>query len=199
MSEEKNRQQTRTGLVLCALLLLAGIAVFGKTGLALVGMDFAVANSGSDSGSGADEDVPAPLFSLEAMAGAPVALEELRGQVVLINFWATWCGPCKLEMPHIQALHEQYGDQGLTVLAISTDQYRDKVEPFIKNQGFTFPVLYDDGSAQANYRVRGIPSLFLLDQAGIIRYSQAGYSPAVVPRLEKMVAQLLAATPSQDL
>ena len=186
-----NPRQAHTGLALCVLLLLAGLAVFSKAGLTLNQMDFTAPRVGAAAGA------PAPLFTLEALSGPPVGLQSLHGQVVLINFWATWCGPCKLEMPHIQALHEQYRHQGLRVLAVSTDHIEGKVAPFIERQGFTFPVLFADGTIEAAYQVRGIPSLFLIDRQGAIRYRQVGFNPAVVPHLRQQVVQLLAAAPKQ--
>jgi len=84
----------------------------------------------------------------------------------LLNFWATWCPPCRKEMPDLQKLYRQYRDQGLTILAVS-DEPRDTVAPFIEKQGYTFPVLLDpDEKVHAAYSVEGIPKSFLIDRGG---------------------------------
>jgi peroxiredoxin len=105
-------------------------------------------------------------FSLKDLTGKTWTLSELRGKVVLVNFWATWCPPCRKEMPDLQKLYEQFGPQGLVILGIS-DEETQKVEPFIRERKVTFPVLLDPGrKANDAFIVEGIPKTFVYDRNG---------------------------------
>ena len=107
-----------------------------------------------------------PEFALKDLAGKPWTFSELRGKVVLVNFWATWCPPCRKEMPDLETLYRRFQPQGLVVLAIS-DEEAAKVEPFIRERGVTFPVLLDPGDkAQESFVVNGIPKSFVYDRDG---------------------------------
>lgn len=110
---------------------------------------------------------PAPDFTLEDLDGNPVRLADQQGQVVLINFWATWCGPCRLEMPALQARYDALKDEGFTVLAVNLDEPREDAALFAQDLGLTFPVLLDPG-AKVNdlYRVRGYPTSYFVDRQG---------------------------------
>lgn len=105
-------------------------------------------------------------FTLTDLAGKPWHLRELRGKVVLVNFWATWCPPCRKEMPDLQALYEKYKDQGFVVLAIS-DEDEAKVAPFIAEQKIGYPVVLDpEGRVHRLYQIEGIPKSFVYDREG---------------------------------
>lgn len=105
-------------------------------------------------------------FTLSDIKGAKWSLRDLRGKVVLVNFWATWCIDCRAEMPDLQALYERFAPQGLVVLAIS-DETREKVDPFIVSKRYTFPVLLDPGGdVNKLFTVQGIPQTFLYDRDG---------------------------------
>lgn len=111
------------------------------------------------------------------MDGVVIQLEDYRENVVLLNFWASWCIPCKEEMPVIQAAYEKYHDRGLVVLGINmTDlDERKAIEQFILETGVTFPILLDEsGSVSTDYRVISIPTSFFIDRSGIIRHFQLG-------------------------
>ena len=130
----------------------------------------------------------APDFTLRNLENQEVSLSELRGKVVLINFWATWCGPCQVEMPHLQRMHEELGEQGLTILAISVDEARtsSRVKPHIKSKGFTFPVLMDTNTevvTQYNPQ-KTLPYTVLVDREGSIVWRHSGYSPGDEVTLE---------------
>jgi peroxiredoxin len=120
----------------------------------------------------------APDFVLDDLAGNPVQLSDLRGSVVVINFWASWCDPCREEMPVLQAFYDQYADQGLVVLGVNatyTDSKSDAVS-FIEELGLTFPMLFDETGEVGDqlYRVVGLPTSYWIDQDGIIRFFQLG-------------------------
>lgn len=117
----------------------------------------------------------APDFALQDLQGNTIQLSQLRGQVVLINFWATWCGPCRLEMPVIQDRFERYKDQGFTVLAVNFDEPEDLVKAFGEELSLTFPLLLDPGGeVQQLYRVRGYPTTVMVDRDGMIRAVHIG-------------------------
>jgi peroxiredoxin len=105
-------------------------------------------------------------FALTALDGKTYTLAALRGKIVLLNFWATWCPPCRKEMPDMEKLSQAYADRGLVVLAVS-DEDRDTVAPFIEKQKYTFPVLLDpDRKVHAAFDVEGIPQSFIFDREG---------------------------------
>ena len=105
-------------------------------------------------------------FSLTALDGKVYNLDALRGHVVLLNFWATWCPPCRKEMPDMQKLYERFKEKGLIVLAVS-DEKRETVEGFLAKQDYTFPILLDpDRKTNTAFYVEGIPKSFLFDRQG---------------------------------
>jgi peroxiredoxin len=109
-------------------------------------------------------------FTLPDLAGKPMRIDDFKGNVVLLNFFATWCGPCREEMPTIQELFQAYQSKGLVVVAVSSDaQGAEIVTPFVKEHRLTFPVLVNpDSSVLRQYNVRGIPTVYLLDRKGRI-------------------------------
>jgi len=113
---------------------------------------------------------PAPPFALPSLAdGTPVALEDLDGRVVLVNFWATWCKPCEDEMPAMENLYQALKAGGFELVAISVDKSRDDVEAFRERLGITFPVLLDpDQSSARRYQTTGFPESILVDANGVI-------------------------------
>ncbi len=118
---------------------------------------------------------PAPDFTLASLSGQTVRLSALKGQVVLINFWATWCGPCQLEMPTIQQAYNVRKSQGLIVLAVNLNEPAKDVQAYVDNLRLTFPVLLDPGDAVSNlYRVRGYPTSYFIDRTGTVAVEQVG-------------------------
>jgi cytochrome c biogenesis protein CcmG/thiol:disulfide interchange protein DsbE len=114
----------------------------------------------------------APEFVLENLLGEQTSLSDFRGQVVLINFWATWCLPCRLEMPTIQ---QRYNDGGFAVLAVDFNEDAERVQAFVDELEIDLPILLDPGGrVQELYRVRGYPTSFFVDEVGVIRFFHIG-------------------------
>jgi cytochrome c biogenesis protein CcmG/thiol:disulfide interchange protein DsbE len=123
-------------------------------------------------------DHPAPDFSLPNLDSTNIALSDLKGQVLLINVWATWCPPCRLEMPSIQAAYEQYHDQGFTVLAVNLQEDPPTVAAFMRDYQLTFPALLDrNGQVSRAYQAGALPSSFFVDRRGVIRAVYRGPMP----------------------
>jgi peroxiredoxin len=137
---------------------------------------------------------PAADFDLEATDGRRYRLSDLKGKIVLVNFWATWCGPCVGEMPLLATTYEKYKAQGLEILAVSADEATDRglVKQFAEGHGLRFPVLYDEGVAK-RYGVDGYPVTVFIDRQGNIRYQESGAFEASGRRLEIILAELLKA------
>ncbi len=112
----------------------------------------------------------APLFTLKDTQGTNVSLSDFKGKVVLINFWGTWCGPCKAEMPSLNNLYKALKDKGFAVLAISTDSSEKPARSFVGEMGISFPVLMDKDKMvySDKYAVIGLPMSFLIDRNGVV-------------------------------
>jgi peroxiredoxin len=135
----------------------------------------------------------APDFTLETLDGGMVSLSDLRGQVALINFWATWCPPCREEMPAIQNVYDRYRDQGFTVLAVNLLETNAEVAAFAEELGLTFSILMDrQGQVLERYRVRGLPTTFFVDRTGVVQNVKVG-GPMSEDFIEGQVTDLLAA------
>ena len=135
---------------------------------------------------------PAPDFALRAMNGAPVRLSEHLGEVVIVNFWATWCGPCRQEMPLLDALYGKYKQAGLVLLSVNID---DHVEPAIEMAQtlyVSYPVLFDSRKEVSRaYDVGAMPVTVLVDRAGVVRYVSEGYKPGYEKRYTDKLRELL--------
>jgi peroxiredoxin len=137
----------------------------------LVALTFVFLTAGTSSAWGIDELVgkKAPLFTLKDIHGRSVSLSSLNGKVVLINFWATWCPPCRDEMPSLNELYKRYKNQGLIVLAISTDRSDSGVIDFLSKHPVDFGVISDpDAKTSRQYKVFSLPTTFLLDKNGVV-------------------------------
>src|SRR5436309_9502329 len=138
---------------------------------------------------------PAPEIALRDLQGQEVRLSDLHGKIVLLNFWATWCKPCKEEMPAMQASYERLRDQGFVVLAVNELEDTDKVIEHIRTHGHTFLVVMDHDNRVANqYGVGGLPASFLIDRQGIVREHIFG-NLLTEQRIDELVQQYGGASP----
>jgi len=133
-------------------------------------------------------------FELEDLKGKKVKLSGLAGRVVFLNFWATWCPPCRAEMPSMERLHARFADRGLHVLAVDLQEGRREVEGFVAEHKLSFQVVLDrNGSAAAAYGVRSIPTTYVIGRDGTILAGRIGAqewdSPAVMAFFEKLLAR----------
>lgn len=135
----------------------------------------------------------APNFQLRDLAGNMVSLSQLRGKVVLVNFWATWCGPCRIEMPAMEQLYRSFSRKDFEILAVSTDPQGAAVtRPFQQEMGFTFPILHD-----AEYRIglmygaRSLPMTFMVDRNGIVRQKVPGARDWGGPDARELIQALM--------
>jgi thiol-disulfide isomerase/thioredoxin len=139
------------------------------------------------SGSRRDEEVkPGPRTGSASRAlsgkttdGKTVSLADFKGKVVLVNFWATWCGPCRQEMPEIIALHKKYKDRGLVVLSIASDDTPEPVDALLKDSPLPFTVIYGTDDMKRTYAVNSLPTTVLIDKSGQIVFDIDGYNPSL--------------------
>ncbi len=141
----------------------------------------------------------APDFRAVALDGSGErTLADYEGQVVLLNIWATWCAPCREEMPSIQALHERYGPRGLKVVAVSIDQPDSEaaIRAFAREFGLTFEILHEPtGAIQQAYQTTGVPETFIIGRDGVIQRKQVGHADWNSPANRALVATLLGVAP----
>jgi peroxiredoxin len=145
-------------------------------GLLLLALSLMACGAGDPPGAtGINVGSVAVDFTLEALDGTEVSLSQYRGDAVLINFWATWCPPCRAEIPDIEEAYRARKDEGLVVLGVSVEQTRDSVAPFVEFAGMTYPVLLDELSQVYNtYRAPGLPMSILVDEKGVIQARHVG-------------------------
>ena len=139
----------------------------------------------------------APEFSLETLAGGRITLNELRGQVIVLNLWASWCPPCRAEMPAMQAVYETYRDQGLVILAINATNQDSlsAAQAFVEENQLDFPILLDlQGEVSTRYQLRSLPSTYFIDRQGMIQEIVIG-GPMSETLIETKIAALLEAKP----
>jgi len=136
----------------------------------------------------------APDFTLKSLQGENLRLDEYKGQVVLINFWATWCGPCRQELPLLDRLHQRYQDAGFAVLGINVEgvEKADEAQAMVSKAGVTFPVLVDEGQQISElYALEAMPTSVVVDRDGVVRYVHLGYKPGDETKYLEVVKQLI--------
>jgi thiol-disulfide isomerase/thioredoxin len=135
---------------------------------------------------------PAPDFALQSRAGEVLRLSELRGEVVMINFWASWCGPCRQEMPILDALYQRYKSLGFTILGVNVEENPAQARAMLNDIPVTFPVLFDSESTVSRlYAVDAMPSTVLVDRDGNIRYLHRGYRSGTGEDYQQQVRALI--------
>ena len=146
---------------------------------------------GAEAGRGLVGDT-APDFALRSADGSNRRLAEYQGDVVMLNFWATWCGPCRQEMPHLEKIYERYEPAGFTLLGINVDGDPEKAARMAEDIGVSFPVLFDDDKIVSKlYDIRAMPVTVMIDRDGRVREIHHGYRPGVEASYWDQVRDLL--------
>ena len=134
----------------------------------------------------------APDVVLQGPAGTAVHLSDYKGKVLLVDFWASWCVPCKTSFPALDAIYREYQPRGLEVLAVNLDEERRKADAFLSAHPHRMTVLFDPrGTAPVAFGVKGMPTSFVIDKTGTIRFTHMGYSGDVDVRYRQEITQLL--------
>jgi peroxiredoxin len=150
------------------------IALLGVLKLAAMPVFFAASSLASSDLAGQ----PAPDFVLKSATGTNLRLSEHRGNVVMINFWATWCGPCRQEMPLLNDLYSRYGRVGFSLLGVNIDDDSRRAMDMAEELGVSFPVLFDERKEVSRlYQVEAMPVTVLVDRTGKVRHVHLGYKP----------------------
>ncbi len=137
-------------------------------------------------------NTPAPDFTLRSLDGVNTRLAEQRGRVVMVNFWATWCGPCKQEMPHLSRLYEKYRASGFTLLGVNVDEDAKQAAATAGRLGVKFPVLFDGAKSVSKlYDLQSMPSTVLIDRDGRVRFLHRGYHDGLEEAYEKQIRELV--------
>jgi len=140
------------------------------------------------------EPLSAPDFTLEVMDAKKISLKDYRGKVIMLNFWATWCPPCRREMPSMERLHQKFKGKEFLVLAVNQMEDGDQIFAFSGDLGIdlTFPILFDkDSSVSRTYEVQGLPTTYIIDKKGIVRFRAIGGREFDHPEVEKQILQLM--------
>ncbi len=147
---------------------LAGLSLAAALLLALPTLPTLAAGSGK----------PAPQFDLPSREGKEVNLAQYKGQVVMLNFWASWCGPCRQEMPLLESIYKKYNKLGFVLLGVNVEPDSNAAINWLKQTPVSFPVLYDkDSKVSSLYDVEGMPSTVMIDRKGNVRMIHKGYKP----------------------
>lgn len=191
----KRRRKNKKSNALPLMIVGAGLILLAVAGVFL-SQRLTESATAAPTGSGAASSIPAsvqyaaPELTLEDVNGKPVSLVDYRGGVVLVNNWATWCPPCRAEMPELEAFYEAHKDENFTLIGISAGDTASQVDTFIAQNDITFPMWLDaKGAALRAFRNDSLPSSYVIDETGTVRLAWTG--AISLEMLEKHVAPLL--------
>lgn len=140
----------------------------------------------------ANIDKPAPDFTLKSLGGKNLKLSEYAGDVVMLNFWASWCGPCRKEMPLLNDLHKKYESLGFVILGVNVEQELKLAKSFLKETPVSFPIVFDSSNQVSQaYDVIAMPTTVMIDRNGKVRYLHKGYKAGDEKKYRKMVKKLI--------
>lgn len=166
-----NGKSKRTRLVVVALLAVVGAALIPAW---------------------SETSGPAPNFTLTDRDGNSVSLEDLRGQVVMINFWASWCAPCREEMPLLEQIHRRYEPLGFTLLGVNVEENSSDAVSWLKDRPVSFPILFDpDNRVSKLYDVVAMPSTVIVDRQGNVRFLHHGYQAGYEDQYQDQIRELV--------
>ncbi len=187
---KKHQQRTNTSAIIGAGLVLFGIVLF----LVLSNKEGTSSTSPSTEGLSVvpvEVNFPAPQLALENLEGETQSLADFQGDIVLVNNWATWCPPCKAEMPTLKKYHDTHAAEGFTIIAVEAGDEKDEVLGFANSLGLTFPVWLDPNGDSLNAIHNGnLPNSYVIDRTGTVRYAWTGEVNMTV--LEKFITPLIA-------
>ncbi|HEY6071871.1 MAG TPA: TlpA disulfide reductase family protein [Anaerolineales bacterium] len=174
---ENQPRVRRPASSLYLMLIGLGLILTGAAAILLLGRPASASNTSSEILTiPAEVSYAAPELSLKDLKGNPASLADLRGQVVLVNLWATWCPPCKEEMPTLQAYYERHKDQGFVIVAINDGDPQQDVSKFVNDYRLTFPVWLDPTyiATDQAFKTSNLPSSFVIDREGVVRLRWVG-------------------------
>jgi thiol-disulfide isomerase/thioredoxin len=136
---------------------------------------------------------PAPNLTLKTLDNSDLKISNMKGDVVYVDFWATWCPPCRQSFPWMEEMYQRYSNLGFKIVAISLDNKRDVIDQFLKTMTTSFTIAHDPGGESANaFKVKGMPSSYLIDRKGNIHLAHMGFNERDKEKLESMIKDLIA-------
>jgi len=182
MTDKAMKSNLAIFLAAITLSCLTPVAVFGQQQEVLRNLKLAPV----------DHPGPAPRFSSMTPGGEKMGIDDFKGKLVVLNFWATWCPPCRLEMPSMERLYQEFKGEGLEVVAINFMEREKPITSFLKENGFTFTVLLDKkGEIARNYGVHGLPVTYLIARNGNLLARSMGYKDWYKPEIRQLISTLL--------
>ena len=174
--------------------LAAGVVLFGLAAAASIAPAIPASHAQTEALEGLPVGSRPPSFPLKTLKGSTLNAAQQTGKVVVLDFWATWCGPCRVSIPVLQAMHNKYGNRGLVVVGVS-DEDRQTVARFAAKNKMTYRLAADPAYRDtiAKYEVVGLPTMVIIDKKGVVRLYEVGFNPYTSkPRIEALVKKLLA-------